>query len=819
MKRSKLLTIPRAATRMLLATLLLTMTAQTAWATDVTLSGGDNYTAQNGDALTGSTSGTVTIARNASITLNNATITGGIVCEGSATITLVGTNSVSGADKKAGIQIGGSGTTFTIEGAGSLTATGGGWGAGIGLSAIFNYDNNVSSGDIIIEGGTITAIGGNQGAGIGTGIIKNTNNDNSTSVQFGNVTIKGGTVTATDGGSGDGIGKGYSYPGPSITFGIVIIYDGIDMVDATSISESVTYMHDETDVTANASNYFTITEDGDRRIIAPKDDTDYTITIADDIEHGTLTGAATAKYMEKVTITATPDLGYRLSGLVVKDADNNDVATTGNSFFMPKGNVTVSAVFEEGTHGTTEFKLLYPTGPRPEDQAYETIYDGVTTVNLQRGRSYQILKYDNEYSYRTFLLDNSTYAATIPYSGGTGTFVQNGTNFNVDYNGESGFYDITMTDVGNDKWRVSIQKTVPVIDNIPDQTYTGSEIKPEPLVMAGSLSLTKGTDYEYSYTNNTNAGTAKVTVTFKGDYASLGSVEKEFTITPKIIVSNNAMRVTQDENGYYATFSGSANDAVSITEPITVKAVTLERSFANGKYSTMMLPFSLNANEQTGQTLTGANIYQFVGVEKINGQWIATMQTPTSPLQANTPYLVEPVTNDLTSEGYLTFGLNGGTVILQTSTSAEGSTNSDWQFVGTYTRLVYGTNLSGNVYGFASRDKTVDGVDVLAGEFVKAKDGAGVPPMRCYLTYKNGEEFTGASARGMTRGTAEEDLPQSIIVRLVGTNGETTNVMTLDTRTGEISTDGWYDMSGRKLDGKPTNKGLYINNGKKIVIK
>ncbi len=375
-----------------------------------------------------------------------------------------------------------------------------------------------------------------------------------------------------------------------------------------------------------------------------------------------------------------------------------------------------------------------------------------------------------------------------------------------------------MTDAGNGKWSVSILKTVGVIDNIPDQTYSGSAITPEPLVLAGSLSLTKGTDYEYSYTNNINVGTAKVTVTFKGTYASLGSVEKEFTITPKIIVSNNAIEVTQDENGYYATFSGSANDAVSITEPITVKAVTLERSFTNGKYSTMMLPFSLNANEQTGQTLTGANIYQFVGVEKINGQWIATMQTPTSPLQANTPYLVEPVTNDLTSEGYLTFGLNGGTVILQTSTSAEGSTNSDWQFVGTYTRLVYGTNLSGNVYGFASRDKTVDGVDVLAGEFVKAKDGAGVPPMRCYLTYKNGEEFTGASARGMTRGAAEEDLPQSIIVRLVGTNGETTNVMTFDTRTGEISTDGWYDMSGRKLDGKPTKKGLYINNGKKIVI-
>lgn len=64
MKRSKLLTIPRAVTRMLLATLLLTMTAQMAGATDKTLSGSESYTAQDGDVLTGSTSGTVTDCRN-----------------------------------------------------------------------------------------------------------------------------------------------------------------------------------------------------------------------------------------------------------------------------------------------------------------------------------------------------------------------------------------------------------------------------------------------------------------------------------------------------------------------------------------------------------------------------------------------------------------------------------------------------------------------------------------------------------------------------------------------------------------------------------
>jgi hypothetical protein len=29
----------------------------------------------------------------------------------------------------------------------------------------------------------------------------------------------------------------------------------------------------------------------------------------------------------------------------------------------------------------------------------------------------------------------------------------------------------------------------------------------------------------------------------------------------------------------------------------------------------------------------------------------------------------------------------------------------------------------------------------------------------------------------------------------------------------------WYSLDGRKLSGKPAQKGVYINNGKKIVMK
>jgi hypothetical protein len=540
----------------------------------VTLSGDMSYTAQDGDVLRGSTSGTVTIADGASITLSDVTINGGIVCLGTATITLVGKNVVgvtSLADvlnyKSAGIQIGGSGTTLTIKGDGSLSAKGGNAAAGIGLGR--TWDANATGGSVVIEGGTVTASGGN---GIGTGTV-----GNSMTAHMDGIIIKGGTVNAR-------LGKGTINYGSSVTIGAIKIYDTIDKVDASAITESVTYMHvdgnTETDVTASTSTYFTIIEDGDHRIIEKKDDTDYTITIADDIEHGSIACAAeTAKYGEKVTITATPDFGYRLSRLVVKDPLNNDVESTGNSFFMPKSNVTVSAVFEQGTHGTTEFAWSHSS-----QNGYITdaiIYDGVTTVNLQLGQSYQILILYDEYSYREFLLDNNTYSAIIPYSSGTGTFPEykNGTNFIVDNNAESGYYDITMTDVGNGKWNVSILKTAGQMDVVPDQTYTGSAITPEPLVIAGSLSLTKGTDYVYSYKNNTNAGTATVRATFQGDYASLGYVEKEFTIL-------NTITLVNEEKHGTVTVAASAkcgeSVAITVTPDNGYMLDTIEVKDANG---------------------------------------------------------------------------------------------------------------------------------------------------------------------------------------------------------------------------------------------
>ena len=160
------------------------------------------FTAQDGDVLTGTAENkNIQIADGASVTLSGVTITdydyAGITCQGDATITLVGTNSVTYTNVAyighPAIQAGPSGTTLEIKGGGSLTATGGGNAAGIGSG------NNGTCGDITISGGTVTATGGEDAAGIGSGNYGT----------CGDITISGGTVTATGCGNAAGIGAGF----------------------------------------------------------------------------------------------------------------------------------------------------------------------------------------------------------------------------------------------------------------------------------------------------------------------------------------------------------------------------------------------------------------------------------------------------------------------------------------------------------------------------------------------------------------------------------------------------------------------------------
>ena len=165
-----------------------------------------DYTASNGDILYGTLGGNykISIAAGATVTLDEVTINGvnnsscnwaGITCNGNADIVLFGNNTVKGFyDDNPGIRPGGTGTTLTISGTGSLTVSNNGHAAGIGC----DYSTSTRCGNITITGGTITAIGSTTAAGIGSGSWN----------QCGDITITGGIVTAYGGDRGAGIGTG-----------------------------------------------------------------------------------------------------------------------------------------------------------------------------------------------------------------------------------------------------------------------------------------------------------------------------------------------------------------------------------------------------------------------------------------------------------------------------------------------------------------------------------------------------------------------------------------------------------------------------------
>ncbi len=169
------------------------------------------------------------------VVLSGVNISGGsITCNGSVTMILLGSNSVTATGEKAAIKIGGSGTTLTITGSGSLTAQGDSecqdGGAGIGTD--YANDGTLSFGNIVINGGTVNATGGLCGAGIGTGRADGTYG--SASITCGDITINGGTVTAHGGEGAAGIGTGLSIEEyASNECGAITIGTGVISVTAT----------------------------------------------------------------------------------------------------------------------------------------------------------------------------------------------------------------------------------------------------------------------------------------------------------------------------------------------------------------------------------------------------------------------------------------------------------------------------------------------------------------------------------------------------------------------------------------------------------
>ena len=101
---------------------------------------------------------------------------------------------------------------------------------------------------------------------------------------------------------------------------------------------------------------------------------------------------------------------------------------------------------------------------------------------------------------------------------------------------------------------------------VPQQQYTGQPLTPAPEVTLGDQKLKKDVDYSVSYSNNTKAGTATVTVTGINRYT--GVAKGTFEIVVKPSASKQSVNVPSPAK---LTYDGSKQTAISSNEIYTVK--------------------------------------------------------------------------------------------------------------------------------------------------------------------------------------------------------------------------------------------------------
>ena len=518
---------------------------------------------------------------------------------------------------------------------------------------------------------------------------------------------------------------------------------------------------------------------------------------------------------------------------------------TGNRYyFIPATATEDMAFYAKWGEAKTTFYLVQGGSPEPVNILYEG--ENIVWLDETTMDGYSI----NDYGGNCW--GGFESSINVPYTGGESTFGNGGRGF---YVSQSGFYVFTLTDKGDGSWFISVLYPLEnycTVSDIPDQTYTGSAITP---AIDIETTLTLDTDYTIEYSDNTNVGTATVTVTGIGNYG--GTIERTFTINPKTVpvptavigliytgseqtgvaggegytvtggtataTGNHTATATLNDASNYqwsdqttepqeiawsiayyaASLADDADNAAELTNiignyggkaDVTLQGRTL---FKDGKWNTLCLPFALSAAQIAAHTdFSGATLMMLDtdgknGFDTTDGTLWLTFKSATA-IAAGVPYLVkwDAAGDDFTSPTF-----SGVTIDATASTTVSDADDElqQVQMVGCYSPVPVVANDKSILFLGDANTLYYSSID---------RD---IRSCRAYFSVPYIKQNASAKARAF---------------RLDFGDGEQTGIMTVQGEGFAVNgADAWYTLDGRKLDAKPTTKGLYINGGKKVAIK
>ncbi len=369
------------------------------------------------------------------------------------------------------------------------------------------------------------------------------------------------------------------------------------------------------------------------------------------------------------------------------------------------------------------------------------------------------------------------------------------------------------------KLKAVISGTTLTIDvPIPDNTTPAS-------VTFGEVTGDKMTGHEHTVTATITGGTGKYNgniflrvnnETVMGTILNIGAGEKQvlrFSFNPlkagptTIALYNSktggTLLGTEMSIGNIVFTLDNEGDNTSVIEAsdgTTTDAKLNGRTlYKDGKWNTLCLPFDVTI---TGSPLDGAEVRTLSSGSLVDGTLTLTFSDPVTTLQAGTPYIIkwpkaegydsaDPDTRDIKNPVFTSVKIDNSdaAVARRTILSDDGRV----QFKSLY----------------SSRNFTADDMRYLLvganNTLYWPKVGATIGAQRAYFQIDLSNSEPGGGA------------PELKVVLNFG-DVETTSLREISNEELGITNYDYYTLDGRKLNAKPTQKGLYIVNGRKVVI-
>ena len=513
--------------------------------------------------------------------------------------------------------------------------------------------------------------------------------------------------------------------------------------------------------------------------------------------------------------------------LIYNGSVQKPTATAGNLVGEDGCTVTVNGEqTDAGEHTATASTLSNPNYKLPEVKTTsyvifpKSIGDGTATP----AENITLTGIDESYVYTGSEIQPTVTLAYSLLPGENKTFAQ-ADNYTVTYSDAS--HDnvtvakggiVTVTGTGN--YTGSIVKTFAITKkpfstdgftiSIPNQTYNKTDLTPVVTLydVARGVNLTQETDFDV--TQHKEAGTHTVTITGKGNYQA--TLTADFTIDPKVAdlewsnleidwdgtVKVPTATVTNLEDGDACTVT--VGNGTATVGWHTAQATALDNTNyqlpadVDCQFEVVRL-FTFDSNKEWmtfyfdadfGLEFLAADDYKDkieVYVIKEVKEGVVHLLSTDDRIYKQTPLLLRRMGDDLEIRAHKQYTelmdpvSTAFTYIEGGKSSLDGYINND-----NYTVYI----LIGSEFLLADKEDT----------------SMAFNEERCFLVFPNSDP---SSARPTLRIVIDDGTTGLSEKRIV--NSE------------QFATDEWYSIDGRKLNGKPMKKGLYIRNGKKVVIK